>query len=91
MMIIGKPTRIEPAAFVYYFDDSDVSFIKSEEEDPYHPLGAPDVINPSAPPIDQTDEGYMLYDDSDIYCMQSDCDSDDNEFGEDSDNQTEEV
>lgn len=86
-----KSTRTEPTASTYNFDDSDYCLTESEEEDPYHPRGAANVINSLAPPIDQANEGYIHSDDSDVDCILSNCDSDDNEFGEDSNDETDEV
>ncbi|KAL9447686.1 hypothetical protein AB3S75_015208 [Citrus x aurantiifolia] len=86
-----KSTRTKPTASTYDFDDSDYCLTESEEEDPYHPRGAANVINSLAPPIDQANEGYIHSDDSDVDCILSNCDSDDNEFGEDSNDETDEV
>ncbi|KAH9657813.1 SWIM-type domain-containing protein [Citrus sinensis] len=88
---IYKSTRTEPTASTYNFDDSDYCLTESEEEDPYHPRGAANVINSLAPPIDQANEGYIHSDDSDVDCILSNCDSDDNEFGEDSNDETDKV
>ncbi|KAK9186889.1 hypothetical protein WN944_018278 [Citrus x changshan-huyou] len=81
-----KSTRTELTASTYDFDDSDYCLTESEEEDPYHPRGAANLINSLALPIDQANEGYIHSDDSDVDCILSNCDSDDNEFDEDSNN-----
>ncbi|KAK9190228.1 hypothetical protein WN943_018830 [Citrus x changshan-huyou] len=86
-----KSKRTKPTTFIYDFDDSDYGLTKSKEKDPHHPQGAPSVINALVPPIDQANEGYVYSNDSDIDYMLSDCDSDDNEFGEDYDDETDEV
>ncbi|KAK9187297.1 hypothetical protein WN944_018689 [Citrus x changshan-huyou] len=61
----------------------DYGLTESKEKDLHHPQGALSVINALVPPIDQANEGYVYSNDSDIDYMLSDCDSDDNEFGED--------
>ncbi|KAH9764284.1 SWIM-type domain-containing protein [Citrus sinensis] len=87
----SKSTRTEPTASTHDFDDSDYCLTESEEEDPYHPRGAANVINSVAPPINQANEGSIHSDDSDVDCILSNCDSDDNEFGEDSNDETDKV
>ncbi|KAH9697417.1 SWIM-type domain-containing protein [Citrus sinensis] len=86
-----KSIRTEPTASTYNFDDNDYCLTESVEEDPYHPRGAANVINSLAPPIDQANEGYIHSDDSDVDCILSNCDSDDNEFGEDSNDEINKV
>ena len=86
-----KSTRTEPTTSTNDFDDIDYCLTESEEEDPYRPRGVAIVINSLALPIDQANEGYIHSDDSDVDCILSNYDSDDNEFGEDSNDETDEV
>ncbi|KAK9216840.1 hypothetical protein WN944_008851 [Citrus x changshan-huyou] len=85
-----QPEATTPALVDYNSDDSHYS-VTDSEEDPDHPLGAPNINNTPRKPSVNVDLGSMPSDDSDGDCMLSDCESDDNEFGEESDEEIDQV
>ncbi|GAY59578.1 hypothetical protein CUMW_195500 [Citrus unshiu] len=76
-----QPKATTPVLVDYNSDDSHYS-VTDSDEDPNHPLGAPNINNTLEKYSVNVDLGCMPSDNSDGDCMLSDCESDDNEFEE---------
>ena len=59
-----------------YDSEDDVFSLLDSDEDPAHPLGAPNVINPAAKTVSEPQLAFVLSDDNDGDCMLSDYESD---------------
>ena len=76
----GRLNSKSAAAAEYDSEDGVFSLLDSDE-DPAHPLSAPNVINPAVNTVSEPQLAFVLSDDNDGDCMLSDYESDNDDLG----------